>query len=162
VQGGFTVAKSEKKSPMKAAKGTGGRGPKKPAAKAGAAKGIKTKSSPRTAKRPEVTGAGKSPVQGPQKKYLKTVCRVTFRLPREAAAFAGIVNLVGDFNQWNREASPMKKLRDGSFSVTVSLPKGKAYHFRYLIDGFRWENDWCADAYVRNPYAGDDSVVIIE
>jgi len=31
--------------------------------------------------------------------------------------------------------------------------------FRYLVDGERWENDWAADAYVPNPFGGEDSVV---
>ena len=30
---------------------------------------------------------------------------------------------------------------------------------RYLLDGQRWDNDWAADAYVRNDFGGDDSVV---
>ena len=29
----------------------------------------------------------------------------------------------------------------------------------HLLDGDRWDNDWAADAYVRNDFAGDDSVV---
>ena len=31
--------------------------------------------------------------------------------------------------------------------------------FRHLLDGDRWDNDWAADAYVRNDFAGGDSVV---
>jgi hypothetical protein len=48
---------------------------------------------------------------------------------------------------------------DDGFEATTRLPYGKAYRFRYLIDGHRWENDWAADAYVANEYGGDDSVV---
>jgi hypothetical protein len=47
----------------------------------------------------------------------------------------------------------------GGFSVTVDLDAGRAYRFRYLLDGQRWDNDWAADAYVRNDFGGDDSVV---
>jgi hypothetical protein len=43
--------------------------------------------------------------------------------------------------------------------VTVDLDAGRAYRFRYLLDGQRWDNDWAADAYVRNDFGGDDSVV---
>ena len=39
------------------------------------------------------------------------------------------------------------------------LPPGRAYRFRYLLDGHRWENDWDADAYVPNGFGSDDSVV---
>ncbi len=43
--------------------------------------------------------------------------------------------------------------------MTVVLAAGRAYRFRYLIDGQRWDSDWAADAYVRNDFGGDDSVV---
>ena len=43
--------------------------------------------------------------------------------------------------------------------MTVDLNAGRAYRFRYLLDGKRWYNDWAADAYVRNDFGGDDSVV---
>jgi hypothetical protein len=43
--------------------------------------------------------------------------------------------------------------------VTVDLAAGRAYRFRYLLDGQRWDNDWAADAYVPNSFGGDDSVV---
>jgi hypothetical protein len=53
----------------------------------------------------------------------------------------------------------MRRDADGGFSVTVELEVGRAYRFRYLLDGVRWENDWAADAYVPNSYGEDDSVV---
>jgi hypothetical protein len=43
--------------------------------------------------------------------------------------------------------------------VTVGLDAGRAYRFRYLLDGQRWDNDWAADAYQPNDFGGDDSVV---
>ena len=43
--------------------------------------------------------------------------------------------------------------------MTVSLDAGRAYRFRYLLDGQRWDNDWAADAYQPNDFGGDDSVV---
>ncbi len=93
------------------------------------------------------------------KAYSKTgnVCRVTFKLPAEVVAETAVV--AGDFNAWSTESHPMKRLKDGSFSATVSLTPGKAYRFRYLLDQERWENDWEADAYLPNSYGEDDSVV---
>jgi 1,4-alpha-glucan branching enzyme len=98
---------------------------------------------------------------GFKKHYLKTrpVCKVTFRLPMEAAPGAKKVTVVGDFNDWDRESNPMRKLKDGSFTLTIEFEKGRDYRFRYLVDGTRWANDWRADRYVKNPYGGDDSVV---
>ncbi len=93
------------------------------------------------------------------KSYSKTgtVCRVTFKLPAEVEADTAV--LVGEFNDWDAEANPMKKLKDGSFSATISLPAGQSYRFRYFLDGERWENDWEADAYVPNEHGADDSLV---
>lgn len=87
--------------------------------------------------------------------------RITFRLPKDAVGQARKVTVVGDFNKWDSEASPMKKRRNGDFETTLELPAGKEYRFRYLIDGHRWENDWSADKYEQNPYGCDDSVVIV-
>jgi hypothetical protein len=100
---------------------------------------------------------------GIKKEYsqLRTICKVTFRLPAAAAPAAKKVTLAGDFNGWNREATSLKKQENGDFVVTLDLQAGREYRFRYLIDGQRWENDWRADKYVRSPYGGDDSVVVV-
>ncbi|HPF36194.1 isoamylase early set domain-containing protein [bacterium] len=95
-------------------------------------------------------------------KYLKSrpVAKATFRLPAEAAPKAKKVHLVGDFNDWNEKATPMERLKDGTFKVVLDLDAGQAYSFRYLIDGKRWENDWDATRYEPHPFGdGDNSVV---
>lgn len=97
-----------------------------------------------------------------KKQFLKSkpICKVTFRLPAEAAETAEKVVLVGDFNEWNTEEGvEMKQLKNGSFKTTINLETGKAYQFRYLIDGETWENDWEADEYISTPYGTDNSVV---
>ncbi len=94
------------------------------------------------------------------KGYLKNkkgVCKVTFELPKEVNAQSASV--VGEFNDWDGRATPMKRKRDGSFSAAVNLEAGKEYRFRYLLDNARWENDWQADAYVPNGFGTEDSVV---
>lgn len=94
-----------------------------------------------------------------KKHYSKTrnFCRVTFKLPPEIGAEKASV--CGEFNNWDPEAKPMTRLKDGGFSVTVSVDAPKSYRFRYFLDGERWENDWEADAYVKNEYGTEDSVV---
>ncbi len=94
-----------------------------------------------------------------KKQYLKTrpVCKVTFYTP--TAIEAEEVYLVGDFNDWDEEATPMSKLKDGRFKVTLDLDKDDEFQFRYLVDGTEWHNDWEADKYVPNPFSGDNSVV---
>ena len=85
--------------------------------------------------------------------------RVTFGLP--GAVGANTVHVCGDFNDWSPTATPLTRRKDGRFSVTVTLPRGRSYRYRYLVDGGRWENDWAADQYVANAYGSDDSVVIV-
>jgi 1,4-alpha-glucan branching enzyme len=83
--------------------------------------------------------------------------RVTFELPAEAGAER--VTLCGDFNDWSPTATPLSRSDDGTFRTTLDLPAGRRWHFRYLLDGHRWENDWAADDYAPNIYGGQDSVV---
>ncbi len=98
---------------------------------------------------------------GIRKAYSKShkMCRATFRLPREAAPKARKVTIVGDFNNWDKETTRLQKLDNGDFTITLELAPGKEYRFRYLIDGKIWENDWCADKYVKSTYGVEDSVV---
>jgi hypothetical protein len=66
---------------------------------------------------------------------------------------------MGEFNNWSPDANPMTRRTNGDFSVSLDLEKGRSYRFRYLIDGWKFENDWQADRYESNPYGGEDSVV---
>jgi 1,4-alpha-glucan branching enzyme len=103
----------------------------------------------------------KAKARGIEKKFLKTrpVCKVTFTLPREAAPEAETVCVMGEFNNWSPDATPMKRRTNGDFVASLDLEKGRSYRFRYLIDGWKFENDWEADRYESNPYGGEDSVV---
>ena len=96
------------------------------------------------------------------KKYLKTkpVCKVTFAVFPEEHKGAEDISVVGEFNEWNEKATPMKKTKAGKFSATVDLETGKEYEFRYLVDGEIWENDWKADAYVPNNLTFEENSVV--
>jgi len=96
-----------------------------------------------------------------KKQYLKNgkACKVTFEFPQEIEAKQ--VHLVGDFNNWDKTATPMKRRSKTSpFRVTLSLEVGREYQFRFLVDGTTWHNAWQADKYVPNPFGGDNSVVV--
>jgi len=83
--------------------------------------------------------------------------KVTFELP---ANDASRVCVVGDFNGWDKDATPLKKRKkDGVWSASVNLPAGQSYQFRYWLDEARWENDWAADDYVPNGFGADNSVL---
>ncbi len=97
-----------------------------------------------------------------KKQYLKSrpVCKVTLRVSKEAAENAASVNVVGDFNEWKTDATPMKALKSGDFTCTLELPTDReTYEFRYLLDNEKWENDWEADAYVPNAMTTENSVI---
>lgn len=98
-----------------------------------------------------------------KKQYLKTkpVCKVTFGLSPGEAGEADSVHLVGEFNSWNKTATPMKKTKGGAFSVTVDLEPGREYAFRYLIDGVRWMNAENADKSIPTPFADAENSVIV-
>jgi len=82
--------------------------------------------------------------------------RVVFRIPDVCASEGASV--VGEFNDWSESATPMRHDGD-SFVAELTLPRGRTYRFRYLLDGVRWENDWAAHAYVPNEFGGDDSLL---
>ncbi len=86
-------------------------------------------------------------------------CRVTFELPANVEATS--VAVVGEFNDWEKEAHPMKQRKDGRFSRTVALKAGADYRFRFWVNGSRWENAWDADKYLPNEFGTEDSIVSI-
>ncbi len=95
------------------------------------------------------------------KRTLKSrpVCKVTFRFPAARARGAERVQVIGDFNGWDTSAGQMERLQKGDFKYVLELLAGRAYRFRYLIDGERWENDEAADRYERNEFGDENSVV---
>ncbi len=95
------------------------------------------------------------------KSYQKSggICRVTFRFKPEIDTKKAY--LCGDFNDWNPMANPMKRLKEGDFSVTISLQAGGTYSFKYLLDGKHWQSDPQADGYVGNIYGTENSLISI-
>jgi 1,4-alpha-glucan branching enzyme len=89
------------------------------------------------------------------------ICKVTFKLANEIAGSANRIHLAGDFNDWDIENIPMKKLKGGEFSISVDLKKGREYEFKYLIDGCVWQNETEADKHVPNVFQSENSVVIV-
>ena len=107
--------------------------------------------------------AGPVGTTGIKKEYLEggNLCKVTFRLPSVAARGAKNVCIVGDFNNWNTRANPMKRLENEDYEISLKVEPRKEYHFRYLIDDSKWENDWNADKYVKSPLGDSDNSVVV-
>jgi 1,4-alpha-glucan branching enzyme len=99
-----------------------------------------------------------------KKQYLKNepACKVTFKISKEQVQGAESVRILGDFNSWNHDAEPVKKLKNGGFSQTLKLNPGKEYHFRYLINDSVWDNEPEADKHVPNGMGtGNNSVIVL-
>jgi len=50
------------------------------------------------------------------------------------------VALVGDFNDWDSEATPLRQAAGGLWIVTVPLTAGR-YTYTFVVDGERWMAD---------------------
>jgi 1,4-alpha-glucan branching enzyme len=70
--------------------------------------------------------------------------RVTFALPADEPC--GAVSVVGDFNNWNPFAHPLRRRANGIRSAAVTVPAGTMLRFRYLAEGGVWFNDDAAPA----------------
>lgn len=94
------------------------------------------------------------------KRFLKSkpMCKVGFKVASEQAQDCDCVSVAGEFSDW--KPTPMRKLKDGSFSLTMDLETGRRYEFRYVMDGRTWMNDPDADDYRWNDYAGEENSVI--
>ncbi len=77
------------------------------------------------------------------------------------APTAGTVSLVGDFNDWDRSATPMRPARgDGIWSVTVPLEPGR-YRYAFLVDGQTWVADPSAPSTFDDDFGPPNSVVTV-
>jgi 1,4-alpha-glucan branching enzyme len=98
-----------------------------------------------------------------EKKFLKAkpVCKVKFSLSGDQYKSADSVHVVGDFNEWKLDETPLKKSKTGTWSATIDLPAGKEYQFRYLIDGSKWENDPESDRFTPSGMSMDENSVLV-
>jgi 1,4-alpha-glucan branching enzyme len=85
---------------------------------------------------------------------------VVFEIP--GTIWADRINLVGDFNNWDRESVPLRQDRQGNWLVEMELDVGCEYCFRYLFDSAYWVYDWQADKSMTNSGSGYDSIVLAE
>jgi 1,4-alpha-glucan branching enzyme len=91
-----------------------------------------------------------------KKKFLKTKCKVEFSVPADSDMQS--VHLIGDFNEWNKSATPMER-KGKAFKVTVDLGLNQRYEFRYLVNGKDWRSDSNADGAVPNAFGTENAVV---
>ena len=82
--------------------------------------------------------------------------RVTFALK---APRAKEVSLLGEFNNWDAAATPMKRDKDGIWKTTLILPSGR-YEFKFLVDG-KWREAAKAEPSVPNSFGTLNNVLVI-
>jgi hypothetical protein len=69
------------------------------------------------------------------------------------------VNVAGNFNNWNPDATPMKNRGDGEWVVRLLLNAGQ-YEYRFVVDG-RWCEDPRASQLVSNSHGEFNSVLVV-
>jgi 1,4-alpha-glucan branching enzyme len=67
------------------------------------------------------------------------------------------VYVVGSFNEWHPEATPLRCVGGSKWYTYVSLDVGR-YEYRYVVDG-KWIDAPEAEAYVPNVKGGRNAVV---
>lgn len=90
----------------------------------------------------------------------KSLYKVRFTVPSERADGVARVSLAGEFNGWGAQDLEMKRDRGGSFSLSLVLPMGREYQYRYLLDGSLWINDESADGYRHCDFGNCDNSVL--
>ena len=65
-----------------------------------------------------------------------------------------IVQLVGDFTQWQERPIDMQKDGNGIWRATVKLPPGE-HHYRFLVDG-EWRDDPECTLRAPNPFGSEN------
>lgn len=93
---------------------------------------------------------GSEPQQGTEQ------LKVTFAVLGDGVD--GDVAVVGDFNDWDPTADPLRR-HDGWLSASLDLEPGRRYRFRYLAEGGRWFNDSDVGVYEPNGMGDEDSVL---
>ena len=70
------------------------------------------------------------------------------------------VALVGDFNDWDSDATPLRPAAGGLWTVTVPLAAGR-YTYTFVVDGERWMADPAAPPAPPDDFGRPGSVVTI-
>jgi 1,4-alpha-glucan branching enzyme len=69
------------------------------------------------------------------------------------------VSVLGTFNDRDASVHPLKKRSNGTRSVTVEVPAGASFEFKYLADGGQWFCDPDADAIEVAEYSVHNSLL---
>ncbi len=76
------------------------------------------------------------------------------------ASNAARVSIVGDFNDWDPAATPLRRAGEQAWWVVVKLRPGR-YRYSFVVDGTRWVADPAAPRAADNDFGAESSVVTI-
>jgi hypothetical protein len=82
----------------------------------------------------------------------------TYRPPRWAHPHS--VDLAGTFNNWSSTSTPMRRLNDGSYAVTLRLSDG-IYQYKFVINGDHWLRDPNSDKALEDPSDPDHNSAVL-
>jgi hypothetical protein len=70
------------------------------------------------------------------------------------------VTLVGDFNDWDPRATPLRPAADSIWSVVVPLRPGR-YRYTFVVDGTQWRRDPSAPRALEDDFGTPTSVITV-
>ena len=77
------------------------------------------------------------------------------------APSASSVSLVGDFNNWQRGATPLRSAgAAGMWAVSLPLPRG-LHQYAFIVDGTRWTPDPATSTTVTDDFGTTTSVIAV-
>jgi hypothetical protein len=77
-----------------------------------------------------------------------------------SAPDARTVHLAGDFNNWSSTGYEMRKNpENGTWEISVRLPRDKIYAYNFILDDERWIADPASDVQVDDGYGGQASLL---
>ena len=89
-----------------------------------------------------------------KRKSSKHGVRFSLKSPNAKEVF-----LVGDFNNWDARANPMKLDEDGLWKIRLIIPPGR-YEFKLLVDG-KWREGTKEEQTVPNCFGTLNNVLIV-
>jgi serine protease AprX len=72
------------------------------------------------------------------------------------------VSVAGDFNAWNRFATPLERNGSGLWSTEIVVPSAGRFEYKFIVNGQSWIEDPSNGMKAPDNYGGLNSVLVIE
>jgi hypothetical protein len=73
---------------------------------------------------------------------------------------ASSVAIVGDFNDWEEGGSPLRRVSEKVWAITIPLAPGR-YHYTFVVDGTTWVADPLAPRTLEDDFGRPNSVITV-